>query len=98
MTSPFETNHQPPIGEVEQLAEGLQVVTANNAGAMTFTTEWLSMHQLRGDHFLPTMASPSRSASIIFSASESHDPLGLLSSFRTIYLHLQDQEMTIVLA
>ena len=37
MTSPFETNHQPPIGEVEQLAEGLQVVTANNAGAMTFT-------------------------------------------------------------
>ena len=37
MTSPFETNHQPAIGEVEQLAEGLQVITANNAGAMTFT-------------------------------------------------------------
>ncbi len=33
----FNTNHKPPIGEAEPLGEGLQVVTAPNAGPMTFT-------------------------------------------------------------
>ncbi len=35
--SPFELNHAPPIGTVERLAPGLRVVTAPNAGPMTFT-------------------------------------------------------------
>ncbi len=37
MKSPFNTDHHPTVGEVETLAEGLQVVTAPNAGPMTFT-------------------------------------------------------------
>ncbi len=35
--SPFDLGHAPPIGEVEVLAPGLRVVTAPNAGPMTFT-------------------------------------------------------------
>jgi glyoxylase-like metal-dependent hydrolase (beta-lactamase superfamily II) len=34
---PFERNHDPPIGRPEPLAPGLVVVTAPNAGPMTFT-------------------------------------------------------------
>lgn len=34
---PFERRHAPPIGAVEPLAPGLRVVTAPNAGPMTFT-------------------------------------------------------------
>ncbi|MFO1142905.1 MAG: MBL fold metallo-hydrolase [Amaricoccus sp.] len=35
--TPFRTDHAPPIGAVEVLAPGLRVVTAPNAGPMTFT-------------------------------------------------------------
>ena len=35
--SPFSLDHSPPIGEIEVLAEDLQVITAPNAGPMTFT-------------------------------------------------------------
>jgi len=34
---PFERDHRPPIGAVERLAPGVRVVTAPNAGPMTFT-------------------------------------------------------------
>ena len=34
---PFERDHAPPIGVAEPLAPGLRVVTAPNAGPMTFT-------------------------------------------------------------
>jgi glyoxylase-like metal-dependent hydrolase (beta-lactamase superfamily II) len=34
---PFERDHAPPIGVPERLAPGLRVVTAPNAGPMTFT-------------------------------------------------------------
>ena len=34
---PFDRNHTPPIGRPEPLAPGLRVVTAPNAGPMTFT-------------------------------------------------------------
>ncbi len=37
MKPPFNTDHHPPVGEAEPLADGLQVVTAPNAGPMTFT-------------------------------------------------------------
>jgi len=37
VATPFETDHNPPIGHAEPLAEGLQVVTAGNGGPMTFT-------------------------------------------------------------
>jgi len=37
MKPPFDTNHNPRIGVAEILADGLQVVTAPNAGAMTFS-------------------------------------------------------------
>jgi len=33
----FNTDHNPPIGKAEPLAEGVRVVTAPNASAMTFT-------------------------------------------------------------
>ena len=35
--SPFDLSHTPPIGVAERLAPGLRVVTAPNAGPMTFT-------------------------------------------------------------
>jgi len=35
--SPFDLVHAPPVGEPEALAPGLRVVTAPNAGPMTFT-------------------------------------------------------------
>ncbi len=35
--SPFDLSHAPPVGEAEVLAPGLRVVTAPNAGPMTFT-------------------------------------------------------------
>ena len=35
--SPFDLTHAPPIGVAERLAPGLRVVTAPNAGPMTFT-------------------------------------------------------------
>ncbi len=35
--SPFDLDHAPPVGEPETLAPGLRVVTAPNAGPMTFT-------------------------------------------------------------
>src|SRR6188768_2736986 len=35
--SPFDLSHAPPIGVAETLAPGLRVVTAPNAGPMTFT-------------------------------------------------------------
>ncbi|TPE50140.1 MBL fold metallo-hydrolase [Amaricoccus solimangrovi] len=34
---PFERDHAPPIGAAERLAPGVRVVTAPNAGPMTFT-------------------------------------------------------------
>ncbi|PZQ51308.1 MAG: MBL fold metallo-hydrolase [Rhodovulum sulfidophilum] len=34
---PFERTHRPPIGVAERLAPGVRVVTAPNAGPMTFT-------------------------------------------------------------
>ncbi len=34
---PFRRDHAPPVGTPEHLAEGLRVVTAPNAGPMTFT-------------------------------------------------------------
>lgn len=34
---PFDRSHAPPVGVVEHLAPGLRVVTAPNAGPMTFT-------------------------------------------------------------
>lgn len=34
---PFERDHAPTIGEVEELAPGVRVVTAPNAGPMTYT-------------------------------------------------------------
>lgn len=37
MNSPFVTDHSPRIGEAEELVPGLRVVTAPNAGPMTFT-------------------------------------------------------------
>jgi hydroxyacylglutathione hydrolase len=37
MTGPFELDHAPPVGLAEPLAPGLRVVTAPNAGPMTFT-------------------------------------------------------------
>ena len=37
MADPFERAHAPPIGVAERLAPGLRVVTAPNAGPMTFT-------------------------------------------------------------
>ncbi len=37
MKTPFHTDHHPEIGVVEALRPGLQVVTAPNAGPMTFT-------------------------------------------------------------
>jgi glyoxylase-like metal-dependent hydrolase (beta-lactamase superfamily II) len=37
MAAPFDLNHTPPIGVPEALAPGLRVVTAPNAGPMTFT-------------------------------------------------------------
>ncbi len=37
MKPPFNTDHHPPVGEAEPLADGLQAVTAPNAGPMTFT-------------------------------------------------------------
>ncbi|HET9067777.1 MAG TPA: MBL fold metallo-hydrolase, partial [Amaricoccus sp.] len=36
-TAPFDLNHVPPVGIPETLAPGLRVVTAPNAGPMTFT-------------------------------------------------------------
>ncbi len=35
--SPFDLSHAPPVGVAENLAPGLRVVTAPNAGPMTFT-------------------------------------------------------------
>ena len=35
--SPFDLSHAPPVGVAEALAPGLRVVTAPNAGPMTFT-------------------------------------------------------------
>jgi glyoxylase-like metal-dependent hydrolase (beta-lactamase superfamily II) len=35
--SPFDLSHSPPVGVPEALAPGLRVVTAPNAGPMTFT-------------------------------------------------------------
>jgi glyoxylase-like metal-dependent hydrolase (beta-lactamase superfamily II) len=35
--TPFDLSHRPPIGVAEPLAPGLRVVTAPNAGPMTFT-------------------------------------------------------------
>jgi glyoxylase-like metal-dependent hydrolase (beta-lactamase superfamily II) len=37
MTTPFDLDHTPPVGLAERLAPGLRVVTAPNAGPMTFT-------------------------------------------------------------
>lgn len=37
MRDPFDRAHAPPIGVAERLAPGLRVVTAPNAGPMTFT-------------------------------------------------------------
>jgi glyoxylase-like metal-dependent hydrolase (beta-lactamase superfamily II) len=37
MGPPFDTSHAPPVGVAEALAPGLAVVTAPNAGPMTFT-------------------------------------------------------------
>lgn len=37
MKSPFQTDHQPEIGVALPLVEGLRVLTAPNAGPMTFT-------------------------------------------------------------
>lgn len=37
MAGPFELTHAPPVGVPERLAPGLRVVTAGNAGPMTFT-------------------------------------------------------------
>lgn len=37
MSGPFDRSHAPPIGVPEVLAPGLRVVTAPNAGPMTFT-------------------------------------------------------------
>lgn len=37
MAAPFDLAHAPPIGVPERLAPGLRVVTARNAGPMTFT-------------------------------------------------------------
>ena len=34
---PFDLSHAPPVGVAEALAPGLRVVTAPNAGPMTFT-------------------------------------------------------------
>ena len=34
---PFDLSHAPPVGVAEPLAPGLRVVTAPNAGPMTFT-------------------------------------------------------------
>ena len=34
---PFDLSHAPPVGVPEALAPGLRVVTAPNAGPMTFT-------------------------------------------------------------
>jgi glyoxylase-like metal-dependent hydrolase (beta-lactamase superfamily II) len=34
---PFRRDHSPPIGQAERLSDGLRVVTAPNAGPMTFT-------------------------------------------------------------
>lgn len=46
---PFDRHHNPPLGVPEQLAPGLRVVTAPNAGPMTFTgtrTYLLGMHEV----------------------------------------------------
>ena len=37
MAAPFDLSHAPPVGIPERLAPGLRVVTAPNAGPMTFT-------------------------------------------------------------
>ena len=37
MAISFDTNHNPKIGEAEQLQDDLVVITANNASPMTFT-------------------------------------------------------------
>lgn len=37
MAGPFDLRHAPPVGVAEALAPGLRVVTAPNAGPMTFT-------------------------------------------------------------
>ena len=37
MADPFDRSHAPPVGVPERLAPGLRVVTAPNAGPMTFT-------------------------------------------------------------
>lgn len=37
MSTPFDTSHRPKIGVAERLAEDIEVITAPNAGPMTFT-------------------------------------------------------------